>query len=239
MSLPYDRSAELYDLIYGEKPFAAEAAQIRDIVGRRRPGARSRLDVGCGTGAHLVHLREWIAVEGLDASPSMIATARRNLPGVALHVDDMRRFALDRRFDVVTCLFSAIGYMRSTGELAAAVAAMAAHLAPGGLLAIEPWIAPADWRPGEKVHGGLLVDRDDLKVVRLCVSEVRDRFAVMAMHHMVASLAGVETFVETHELFLAEPEEIAQAFAAAGLVDVELAPDVLVRGLWLGTRPAA
>lgn len=87
------------------------------------------------------------------------------------------------------------------------------------------------------MHGGLLVDRDDLKVARLGVTETRGRFAVTPMHHLVATLAGIEHFVETHELFLAEREELEHGFLAAGLVDVRYVPDVLVRGLWLGTRP--
>jgi len=237
MPAPYERSADLYDSIHGGKPFADECRALRAVVERRRPGARTLLDVGCGTGAHLIHLREWISVEGLDASEAMLAIARRKLPDVRLHRDDMRSFALDRRFDVVTSLFSAIGYARSTDELSAAVATMARHLEPGGLLAIEPWLTPDQWRPGVKIHGGLMVDRDDYKLARFVVSERRGRLAVIPMHHLVATLAGVEHFVETHELFLAERPEIEQAFAAAGLVDVEFVPDVLARGLWLGTHP--
>ena len=236
MSAPYQRSAELYDRIYADKSFAGESETLRALVQRMCPGARSLLDVGCGTGAHLAVVREWIAVEGLDASAAMLEVARRKLPDVVLHHGDMRSFALDRRFDVVTSLFSAIGYVRSAEELAAAVATMARHLEPGGLLAIEPWFTPDQWRPGEKVHGGLLVDTDDCKLARLVVTHTRDRFAVTPMHHLVATLAGVEHFVETHELFLATREELEDAFTAAGLVDVRHVPDVLVRGLWVGTR---
>jgi SAM-dependent methyltransferase len=236
MSSAYQRSAALYDAMYGDKPFVEETAAIKGIVARMRPGARTLLDVGCGTGGHLAHAREWISVEGLDVSEPMLEVARRKLPDVPLHHGDMRSFALDRRFDVVTSLFSAIGYVRSTDELDAAIAAMARHLEPAGLLAVEPWFTPAQWKPATKVHGGMLVDRDDIKVARLVVSETRGRFAVTPMHHLVATLGGVEHFVETHELFLAEPEEMQRAFAAAGLVDVQFVPGVLVRGLWLGRR---
>lgn len=236
MSAPYQRSAEFYDRIYGDKSFADESAVLRAIVERECPGAGTLLDVGCGTGAHLAQLREWIHVEGLDVSAAMLEVARRRLPGVALHEGDMRTFALERRFDVVTSLFSAIGYVRSTAELEAAIATMARHLAPGGVLAVEPWLYPSQWRPGEKVHGNMLADAEDFKLARFCVSSTRDRFAVTPMHHLVATLDGVEHFVETHELFLAEPAEIEHAFVAAGLADVRHVPDVLVRGLWIGKR---
>lgn len=234
VSDPYQRSAELYDHLYGDKPYDAEAATIRALVEREHPGTRSLLDVGCGTGGHLVHLREWFEVEGVERSPAMLAVARSKLPGVTLHAGDMRSFALARRFDVVTCLFSAIGYVRSIEELGTAIANMAGHLTPGGVLAIEPWFTPEQWRPGMKVGGGMVVDRDDLKIARLVVSSTRGRFAVTPMHHLVATLDGVEHFVEEHELLLAEAEEIRAAFAAAGLVDVRFEANALVRGLWIG-----
>lgn len=239
MSGPYQRSAELYDRMYGDKSFVEEAATIRAVVDRLRPGACTLLDIGCGTGGHLVHVREWIAVEGLDASEPMLAVARRKLPGVPLHHGDLRSFALDHRFDVITSLFSAIGYVRSTEELDAAIATMARHLEPGGFLAVEPWFTPDQWHPGTKVHGGLLVDTDELKVARLVAPETRGRFSVTPMHHLVATPAGVEHFVETHELFLAERDELEHAFIAAGLVDVHFVPGVLVRGLWVGIRPTS
>lgn len=52
----------------------------------------------------------------------------------------MRILTLDRRFDAITCLFGSIGYMGSTAELNAAVAAMAAHLQPGGVLIVDGWV---------------------------------------------------------------------------------------------------
>ncbi len=235
MTAPYRASAALYDGIYDDKDYVAESACVHALVIERCPRARTLLDVGCGTGGHLVQLQQWFEVEGVDVSAEMIACAGQKLPGVRLHVGDLRELALGRSFDAVVCLFSAIGYVTSLDELRRGVAAMAQHVAPGGVLAIEPWFTPEAWRPGT-VHGSLVIDRPELKAARLVRSEVRGRISVMPMHHLVASAAGVEHFVETHEMFLATEDEIAQAFVDAGLSRVELRRDVLVRGLWLGTR---
>ena len=138
--MSYARSSELYDLLYAAKDYGAEARQLRDIIQRHQPNARTLLDVACGTGRHLERLREWYAVAGLDAEPGLLEVARRRLPGVPLHEGDMRDFQLGT-FDVVTCLFSAIGYMQTPDDLARAVRVMAGHLQTAGVLIIEPWLS--------------------------------------------------------------------------------------------------
>jgi ubiquinone/menaquinone biosynthesis C-methylase UbiE len=234
--VPYERSAALYDLIYGDKAYAAEAEVVRAIIERERPAARTLLEVGCGTGGHLVFLREHFECEGIDLTPAMLERARVKLPDVPLQIGDMRTFTLPRTFDAVVSLFSVIGYVRSIEELDAAIESMARHLAPGGVLVVEPWFTPEQWQPGAKVHGKLHVDRDDMKLARFIVTERRGRFAVTPMHHLVATLEGVEHLVETHELFLAETHEYQAAFEKAGLARVRHEPDVLVRGAWIGVK---
>ena len=55
----FSRSAHLYDAIYSFKDYAGEAETLRALVEERAPGARSLLDVACGTGKHLAELRRW------------------------------------------------------------------------------------------------------------------------------------------------------------------------------------
>ena len=94
------------------KDYPAESAEVAELVLRRRPGARTLLDVACGTGGHLEHLRDRFDGRGARAQP---AHGRRSpgqkLPGRRVHEGDMRRFDLGATFDAVTCLFSSIGYM--------------------------------------------------------------------------------------------------------------------------------
>jgi SAM-dependent methyltransferase len=151
----------------------------------------------------------------------------------------MRSFDLGRRFDVVACLFSAIGYVRSVEELETAVANMARHLAPGGLVLVEPWFTPDQWQTPGRVRGSMMVDDEDLKVARFVVSETRGRVAVTPMHHLVAEPSGVSHFVETHELLLATREEYEAAFVAACLEGVRCDGEVLPRGAWIGRAPGA
>jgi SAM-dependent methyltransferase len=143
----FDESAELYDLFYDWKDYHAEAEKVRELVAARNPDARTLLDVGCGTGSHLVHVCDWYEVEGLDLNADLLQVAARRLPVVTLHEADMRDFDLGRTFDVVACLFSSIGYVETTDGLSRAVESMARHLAPSGVLIVEPWFSPSTFDP--------------------------------------------------------------------------------------------
>jgi SAM-dependent methyltransferase len=236
--------ADLYDAIQRArgKEYAAECGKLVELIRRRHPEAASLLDVACGTGQHLLHLRQHFRVEGADLDDGMLAHARARLgPEVPLHRLDMSDFDLGRRFDAVTCLFSAIGYLRSVARLRRAVAAMARHLEPGGLLVVEPWIRPEDWRVGT-LHAAF-VDEPELKVARLVVSGRRRApgrregwLSVSDMHFLVATPAGVRRLREKLVMGLFADAEYRAAFEAAGL-RVEVDPVGLEgRGLFIGQR---
>src|SRR5689334_16795469 len=124
----YSRSHSYYDRIYARYDHAAFAPIVHGIIQQRakRP-ATTLLDVACGTGLDLSHLREHYRVEGVDLDPRMLEIARNRLPDVPLHVGDMTDFDLGRTFDVVTCLGSAIGAVRTPERLNSAIACMARH----------------------------------------------------------------------------------------------------------------
>ncbi|MCX7022494.1 MAG: methyltransferase domain-containing protein [bacterium] len=231
----YDVTARYYDKIYAFKDFPAEAERLLSFIRKLRPQPGGRLlDVACGTGAHLVHLREHYEVEGLDLSAVMLETARKKLPGVAFHEADMTDFELGRRFDVVTCLFSSIGYVVTGEKLHRAVGCMARHLVPGGVLALEPWFTPERWNVG-KVHL-LTVDEPELKIARVSTSFVEGRLSYFDLHYLVATPGGTEYGLERHEMGLFEREEIVGALRAAGLEPFYDAQGLDGRGLHLGLK---
>ena len=106
-------SSHIYDLIYQAigRSYLDEAAVVDQIIQGHKEAA-SLLDVACGTGGHLRHLRSRYEVVGLDLDPGMLEQAAAALPGVELVEGDMRSFRLARRFDAVVSLFSSIGYKR-------------------------------------------------------------------------------------------------------------------------------
>jgi SAM-dependent methyltransferase len=228
----FSKSAAIYDALYSWKDYEAEAAKIREVVSERVPEASTLLDVACGTGVHLQLLREWYAVEGVDVEPSLLAVAKARLPGVPLHLGDMRTFNLGRQFDVVTCLFSSIGYMLAPEDQLQAIANMTGHLAPGGVMLIEPWLSPEKFDPNHQPHP-LVAEADGLSIVRMNDSRVEGRLSIMRFHYLVGRPGKIDHFVEEHTLGLFTDDEYRATFAAAGL-DAELDGEGLMgRGLWI------
>jgi SAM-dependent methyltransferase len=236
----YGKSARIYDLLYvgaGIKDYPAEAAELRSIIQGANPNARTLLDVACGTGAHLAEMRRWYAVEGVDQSPAMLEVAQSRLPGVPLHVADMRTLDLGRPFDAVTCLFSSIGYLTDPAEMRSAVGRLAAHVAPGGVLILDGWLRPEAWH--DDYRGEPEVSHDDeTMVVRLAFSRRSGSITELDMHHMVRTNSGIDYFSEAHRLALTPTADYVSAVESAGLT-ARVIPDYMPnRDRIVGTRAA-
>ncbi len=232
----YGRLADAYDLIHAKKPYAREAREVRRLVRASglRP-SRSLLDVACGSGRHLAAFTRWFDCAGLDASEEMLARARHRAPEAELYRGRMERFDLGRQFDVVTCLFSAIGYARSVPELERIVANLARHTVPGGLILLEPWLEPSALK--EAGAHPVVASSDGLTVLRLSTFRRAGDRSIFAFHHLLWRANHVEYLVETHDLGLFGRPTMEGAFRAAGLAVRYHAPrEPFRRGLYIGRR---
>ena len=232
-----ERSADVYDLldVARGRDTEVEAADVARLVRAHLPEATSILDVACGTGIHLSHLRDQFEVAGVDLDPSMLAVAERRLPGVPLAVGDMRSFDLGRRFDAVTCLFSSIGYVHTRDDLRDAVGAMVRHLVAGGVLVVEAWFHPHQW-----IDGHLAAEAatgDGVAVGRVSRSRRDGDLSEIEFTFAVARPSGVETFTESHTLRLWEVDDYRRAMEAAGLVVHHDPPWLRGRSLFVGVAP--
>jgi SAM-dependent methyltransferase len=216
----YERSARVYDLLYsgaGIMDFAADAAAVHDLVQQSNPAARTLLDVGCGTGLHLAHLSKWYEISGIDRSLSMLDLARARLGDhVVLSPADMRDFDLRNQFDVVTCLFSSIGYLTTDSDLGRAFQRFAAHLSAGGVLVVDGWVRPDAWRDGYAPAPDH-ADDGTTTVVRLVRSKRDGRMTTLEQHYLVRDHTGIDHFFEQHALLLTPTEQYVSAAEGAGL----------------------
>jgi SAM-dependent methyltransferase len=235
----YDKSAQIYDLLYvgsGIKDYGAEALELHRIIQDACPTARSLLDVACGTGAHLAELRQWYTVEGVDLSPAMLAVARTRLADVPLQVADMRTLQIRRSFDSVICLFSSIGYVTDPSEMRSTIDCLAALVAPGGVLILDGWIRPDAWHDSYRPEPDI-ARSDQVTVVRLCFSRREADITELDMHHLVQTKAGVEYFSELHRLALTPTEDYVAAVESADLTARVIHDYMPGRDRIVGTRP--
>lgn len=233
----YARSAAFYDLIYGQKPYADEAEQLHALIQRHlRSDGNALLDVGCGSGNHLAHLRRHYRCDGVDLDAGLLQIARERYPDSAFHQGNMVEFDLGRRYGALTCLFSAIGYVRTEDRLRQTLRTFARHLAPGGVAIIEPWLTPQVFRPGY-VHLDT-PEHPEVKVARMSHSGLEGELCILTFSYLIGRAEGIEHFEERHELGLFSIEQMMDAIRAAGLEVVEHDPHGLTgRGLYVARRP--
>lgn len=234
VSLMYSKSSQFYDAIYHFKKYEEECQRLMAFIELNHREARSILDVPCGTGKHLELLRARFDVEGLDINPDLLSQARARLPGVLLHEGNMIDFDLGKKYDVVCCLFSSITYVQSVENLHRTIESLARHVAPDGLLIIEPLFPPEAYVVGRVTMN--TVDRPDLKICWMYVSERIDRIARLQIHYMVGTPRGIDTFVEIHDLGLFTDEDYRTGLAKVGFEAVYDKEGLMNRGLYVARR---
>ena len=230
----FTKSAQYYDALYHFKDYTAASSELHALLRQQHPGARTLLDVACGTGKHLECLRQYYEVQGLDLNPELLEIARRRCPDVPFHQGDMADFALDGAFDVVTCLFSSIGYVKSVENLERAIANMARHLRPGGIMIVEPWFSPDSYWT-DRVTANF-VDEPELKIAWMYTSELEEHVSILNIKYLVGTPEGVSFFTERHEIGLFTHEEYLRAFHNANLDVSYDSEGFFGRGMYLGVN---
>lgn len=144
------RRPYLYDLAFGFRDIPAECKALltlSDRYGVAKP--RSVLELACGPAHHLRELsRKGLRCVGLDINAEMLAYARalckRDGVRVTLRRADMRTFAVERRFDLVLCLFDSFAQCVTDRDGIETLHHAGVALRKGGLAFVE-FTHPADY----------------------------------------------------------------------------------------------
>jgi SAM-dependent methyltransferase len=131
----YTGFAPFYDRIMGDRD--EEIARIRTYISKYLPGARSLLELGCGTGALLAGLAPELRLTGVDRSPEMLAIAAHAVPEAQLLEGDITSFRLPDRFDVIICMFDTLNHVQSLVGWMSLFSCVHEHLADGGLFIFD------------------------------------------------------------------------------------------------------
>ena len=150
MGIYQGRHAELYDLFYAEKPYAAEVAFIHETLQRLsldRPSDYWMSRVALVS--HAIELeKHGYDVMATDISEDMLASARGKARELSSRVrferQDMRLLDLpETKFDGALCLFDAIGHVLTNTGIKQTFSSVRRHLRPKGLFILEFWHAAA------------------------------------------------------------------------------------------------
>lgn len=138
----YASTADFYDHVvpYHDRP------DVQFFVDAARECGGPVLELGCGTGRVLIPTaRAGLDIVGLDASAHMLAICRMRVDAepesvrskVELVEADMRAFALDRTFALVTIPFRPFQHLITVEDQLACLGSIRRHLSDGGTLVLD------------------------------------------------------------------------------------------------------
>ncbi|MHA2050448.1 MAG: class I SAM-dependent DNA methyltransferase [Promethearchaeota archaeon] len=233
----YRKLARYYDLIYSWKDYKKEVSRINELIEKyKKSDGNNLLDVACGTGKHLEYFKDQYNCTGIDLNEEMIAVAKDNSSNARFKQADMINFNLNDKYDVIICLFSSIGYVKTYENLEKTIVNFANHLKSGGITIIEPWFTKSTYWVG--LPGMTTYDGEDIKIARLNTTKLENDLSVMEMHHLIVEKdQNVEYFVDKHELGLFEIDKFLEIMNNSGF-KAEFLKDGLMegRGLYIGIK---
>ncbi len=220
---PY-RDADLVELYDLDNPAGEDHAYYRALADEI--GARSILDLGCGTGLLTRSLATaGRTVIGLDPSPTMLNFARRQAGAEAVTwiEGDAAAIALTGTVDLAICTGNAIMHI-SPADLSATLTQIARALRPGGTFSFEsrnPAFREWDRWTLEATLGERLTPIGLLREW-LQVTDVSDGRVTFDAHNVLPS---GEDRVYTSVLYFYTPTALVQALRDCGFTDIVLAGD--------------
>jgi len=153
------------------------------------------------------------------------ARARDKVPNARFKVANMIDFRLGERFDVITCLFSAIGHVQTFDNLVRTIKNFYNHSVEKGLVIVEPWIFKKDFIKG---YMGLNTHEDEnSKLARMATSKMTESKWIVYMHYLVGEKGKIKHFTEIHEMLASDCKDYVEAFKSAGFTNVKYLTDNL------------
>lgn len=247
--------ASNYDLMYGEKDYEAECDLLESLFERHSPRpVRSILDLGCGTGNHLVRLAaRGYQLTGVDQSEQMLEAARGKLndatnpeippgdiqpqggqqPGRAwrpqLVRSGIQTLDLGRQYDAVLMMFAVMGYLATDRDLQRGLQVVRQHLAPGGLFVADFWYGPAVVAIGPSVRT-LRLNTPDGELLRTATPRLDAEHHRCTVHYQLSTPDGTVQAEETHTMRYFFPDELQSRLGELQLEILAMHPFLALEG---------
>lgn len=234
----FNQYASFYDIFYQRKNYKKECAFLEALFIKYSKGTlKTILDLGCGTGGHMLPLvRRGYTVTGVDASSKILSIAREKFIQNNMRAKFLRSklqsFQLDKKFDCVVCMFSVVDYLTQDKDLFKTFRNVSAHMKKTSLFIFDFWRAEAVekyflpkkrrvFRTKEGIverHSSTTIDRKN----RLCEVDYKIRWKENG--------SPEENFGEKHSLRYFSINEMKSFLQNAGLKILGLHPFLNIDG---------
>ncbi len=224
--------ADAYDDLYKDKNYTEECRLIDRLLQSYGNGTvRSVLDLGCGTGNHVLPLAEkGYKLVGVDRSARMLDAARQKLSNQRLsgqtvfYEGDIRSFRVEQSFDASLMMFAVLGYQLENRDVLAALQTARRHVESGGILIFDVWYGPAVLRegPSDRVKS---IATDEGQILRLASGQVDVQRHLCKVSYHLWRMEGDRTRGQTEETHLMRfffPLELNLFLECSGFAPIRL-----------------
>jgi len=223
--------ADSYDLFYKKKDYSAECDFLEKIFEEfsDKP-VENILDLGCGTGGHLIPLaKRGYSLAGIESSKCMFSIAKVKINTklkVKLVNKDISGFRLNRKFDAAIAMFSVFNYLLADKIILKFLNQVNFHLKDRGLFIFDIWSAPGvlSVKPANRKK---VVINNKKKIIRICQPVLDTRKHLVKIHYTVLHTEGkkmLQKANEVHRLRFFFPEEIKRFLNRGGFKILSYTP---------------
>ncbi len=204
-----------YDLFYDHKDYKKECDYLESLFHKYGITPTTILDLGCGTGAHLIELtKRGYITTGIDQSKHMLDLAKEKSIQEGMDIEyiqgDITNFNLNRKFDVVISMFAVASYLTENEQFESFSNCAYDHLNCKGLLIFDCWSGPAalTHRPSERLKK---ITNGDVEILRFTQPILRLKDNLVETHFEFLYTSQNEIILreeETHMTRYFFPKEI-------------------------------
>jgi len=215
----YKKYARFYDKIYSKKKYDEEVAFIELIIKIFKVKGKNLLDMACGTGTHSKKfVDDGFKVTGVDINPEMLNIAKTKVKNATFLEGSMQTFKSKEKFDVVTCLFTAINYNKGISDLEATIKNFYELLNKGGIIIFDLGIIKGQ----EDKKRGVYIDtyaENDLQIARIGQwSPSKDNPGIFNANFLIfiKEKGKIDFEIDEHELGIFSVEEVKSIMEKVG-----------------------
>lgn len=235
MTTPFREYAQYYDLLYQDKDYSGEARFVGRLLRRclSKPAEQTEiLDLACGTGRHAQELAGMgYRVEGSDLSADMVTVASGRAEDLGLSIRFYNESfqscnRIDRRYDAVIAMFSAIDYLTDYSDIERSLKNIRGLLREGGVFVFDFWNGNAVLKSYSPTRVRR-AEKGDRAVIRISNASLDTISQITTVNFDFMLLKGgriVREFSEVHPIRYFFPQEMMDLLVANGFEVVHRCP---------------